>query len=109
MPSSKPWKDERPLEPQLLIYALLEPSIRCIMYLELKNSQVTAQGISATDLHISGVQSSKYSEDWESMKQLWQQQLNALATEFCNGDCQPRPSKTSICQTCDLQDLCKFN
>lgn len=107
MPSSKPWKDERPLEPQLLIYALLEPSIRCIMYLELKNSQVTANGISASDLHIDGIKPIKANEDWESMKMLWQEQLNTLAYEFCAGDCPPQPSKASICQTCDLQDLCK--
>lgn len=109
IPSSKPWKDERPLEPQLLIYALLEPSISCIMYLELKNSQVNAHGISATDLHINGIKPIKTTEDWASLKELWQHQLTELANEFCAGDCQPQPSKASICQTCDLQDLCKVN
>lgn len=108
LPSSKPWKEERPLEPQLLLYALLDPKVSCIMYLQLKNGKVIASGVSAEDLNIEGVKAIKADEDWEDYKKIWQTQLTSLANEFSRGVCLPQPTKLGICQTCDFQDLCRF-
>ncbi len=36
LPSSKPWNDERPKEPQLLLYALLDEEINTLLLVQLK-------------------------------------------------------------------------
>lgn len=108
MPTSKPWDEDRPLEPQLLLYALLDDSVDCVLYLELKNGRVSASGISKFALDIPGVKEIK-GDDWQSSKAIWHKQLSSLVTEFSEGICMPNPAKTSICQNCDLQDLCRFD
>lgn len=107
MPTSKPWDEDRPLEPQLLLYALLDDSVDCILYLELKNGHVSASGISKFALDIPGVKEVK-GNDWEASKERWHKQLSSLVTEFSEGVCIPNPAKASICQTCDLQNLCRM-
>ncbi len=107
MPDRKPWDEDRPLEPQLLLYALLDDTISCILYLEFKNGHVEASGISATLQDIPGVNQIK-DDSWQDCKAKWHKQLSALAAEFIQGECMPNPAKSSICQTCDLQNLCRI-
>ncbi len=108
MPSRKPWDEDRPLEPQLLLYALLDDTVNCILYLELKNGHVEASGISALTQDIPGVKLIA-KDDWQNFKKTWHQQLTSLLQEFNHGECTPNPTKTTICQTCDLQSLCRIN
>lgn len=105
MPASKPWDEDRPLEPQLLLYALLDDTVNCILYLELKNGHVEANGVSAFLNETPGIKTIK---DWQNAKITWRNQLTSLANEFKKGECSPNPAKASICQTCDLQSLCRF-
>lgn len=105
---STPWNDERPTEPQLLLYALLSDSINTILFVELKNGQLQCRGLSEEKQAIAGISPLKKDESWARCREQWQHQLSALADEFIKGHCPPKPAKASTCQQCDFQSLCRF-
>ncbi|MBA2651931.1 MAG: PD-(D/E)XK nuclease family protein [Tatlockia sp.] len=108
MPASLPWKEERPKEPQLLLYALLDESINGLLFAQLKAGQIICKGLTAENHSLQGLSTLKKGEDWQDYRQHWQEQINELAEEFSQGHCQPKPSSKSVCQSCDLQNLCRF-
>lgn len=108
MPTRKPWLDERPEAPQLLLYALLDPDIQTLLYLELKMGNAACSGFSATPISIKGFSALKKNEQWSDYQQKWQQQLTQLAGEFHNGHCPPTPYRISTCTTCEFQNLCRI-
>ncbi|QRN03220.1 PD-(D/E)XK nuclease family protein [Legionella sp. MW5194] len=105
---STPWNEERPTEPQLLLYALLSDSINTISLAELKNGQLQCRGLSEEKQELAGLRSLKKEESWQDYRERWRQQLSALADEFVQGHCPPKPAKESLCQVCDFQSLCRF-
>ncbi|KTD47163.1 recombinase B [Legionella rubrilucens] len=105
---STPWNEERPTEPQLLLYALLSDSINTILFAELKNGQLQCRGLSEEKQELAGISSLKREESWSDCRLRWRQQLSALADEFVQGHCPPKPAKESLCQLCDFQSLCRF-
>lgn len=109
LPSTKPWYEERPKEPQLLLYALLDENINTLMHLQLKAGNVQVSGISEETTGISGVATIKKDDSWASCITRWQQQLWQLAEEYQKGSCTPSPASTSICQFCEHQALCRLN
>jgi probable DNA repair protein len=108
LPTSMPWKEERPKEPQLLLYALLDETINGLLFAQLKAGQLTCKGFSAENHSLPGLSTLKKDEQWSEYRQHWQSQLNELAEEFSQGHCQPQPSSAAVCQLCDLQNLCRF-
>ena len=44
--------------------------------------------------------------DWQALLALWQQRLQALADEFCQGIALTTPSPKT-CRVCDLKSLCR--
>lgn len=107
IPSIKPWREDRPDAPQLLLYALTNPDISALLFLQLKQGHATAHGISADDIAIKGVQPIKKDEDWAAFQTAWHQRLTAIAEEFTQGNCRPLPISTSTCQWCAYQSLCR--
>lgn len=109
LPSSIPWNDDRPEEPQLLFYALLHHNIRTLMFLELKAGRVACRGLSEAPSTISGVYAIKKDEQWSTRQATWQTQMTDLANEYREGHCPPQPTRPSTCLQCDFISLCRIN
>lgn len=108
LPQSLPWKEDRPKEPQLLLYALLDETINGLIFTQLKAGQVTCKGLSEENHALSGITGIKEDGSWTDYRQHWQTQLSELAEEFSQGHCPPQPASASVCQLCDFQSLCRF-
>jgi probable DNA repair protein len=103
VPSPLPWQRERPIHPQILMYALANSNIQGLMYLAFgKDSRFN--GISAQELNIDGVKQTK--QEWTNLQQYWLNELRELIIEIRQGHCQPTP-QASMCKTCDYQSLCR--
>lgn len=108
LPTAKPWNEERPQEPQLLLYALLEDQINTLLLIQLKSGQFACSGVSEEKQEIKGIGSLKKDQSWQDCRDNWHQQLNLLAQEFKQGQCQPQPSSASVCAHCDFISLCRY-
>ncbi|KTD32847.1 recombinase B [Legionella nautarum] len=108
LPQSLPWKEERPKEPQLLLYALLDQTINGLVFAQLKAGQFVCKGLSAENHSLPGLAAIKKDENWSDYRQHWEAQLTELAEEFIQGHCPPQPLNASICQQCHFQNLCRF-
>ncbi|WP_115708001.1 PD-(D/E)XK nuclease family protein [Legionella sainthelensi] len=108
LPTSKPWHEERPKEPQLLLYALLDDQINTVLLMQLKSGKMCCAGLSEEKQTIHGITSLKKDETWDECRKTWQKQLTHLAKEFQQGYCLPQPAHPSICQQCDFQNLCRI-
>ena len=108
LPNNKPWNEERPEAPQLLMYALLDDSINALLFLQLKAGQIVCSGISQEKQTTKGLSALKKDESWTQKREEWRQQLTQLATEFRDGHCPPTPQRETTCLTCDFKDLCRI-
>ncbi len=108
LPQHLPWKEERPKEPQLLFYALLDDSINGLLFAQLKTGQLTCKGLTEENHAIAGLNAIKKEESWDDYRQHWRIHLNKLAEEFSQGHCPPQPASPSVCQQCNFQTLCRF-
>lgn len=108
LPTSKPWYEERPEEPQLLLYALLDETINVLLFLQLRAGHLVCSGISEDELPIKGISTLKKNEHWADQQQQWKTQLTRLASEFGSGYCPPTPNRETTCQYCDFQSLCRI-
>ncbi len=108
IPPNKPWNEERPEAPQLLLYALLDDSINALLFLQLKAGQIVCSGISQEKQSIAGLTGLKKDETWTQKRDEWHQRLTQLAVEFRDGHCPPVPQRDSTCLTCDFRDLCRI-
>ncbi|MFT4058090.1 MAG: PD-(D/E)XK nuclease family protein [Legionella sp.] len=108
LPGSKPWNEERPKEPQLLLYALLDEQINALLLMQLKTGKIKCSGFSEEKQDIAGIAFLKKGEAWEEYRTVWHQQLTLLAEEFQQGHCPPQPDQPAICQYCDYRNLCRY-
>ena len=108
LPQKTPWQEDRPSEPQILLYALLDEQINTLLFLELKNGQVACKGFSEEDSELTGVKTIQEKESWQTLRGQWHQQLTSLAEEFQQGICSPTPISPAICAQCDFPDLCRL-
>lgn len=107
IPTQKPWTQERPKEPQLLLYTLLDEDIHGLLFLELRHGKITCCGFSAQDTKLQGMQSVRPEASWKNHHDHWFEQLTLLALEFKEGHCVPNPSHAATCSQCDFQNLCR--
>lgn len=108
LPSPLPWHEERPEFPQLLLYALLDDTIRGLLFVELKHGQTACRGFAENTADIQGIKTIKTDESWSTYQHTWHQRLLTLAHEYQTGHSVPRPPKKSTCQTCNFQPLCRI-
>lgn len=108
LPSSKPWNEDRPTEPQLLLYTLLDKEINTLILMQLKTGATLCSGLSETKLDIKGISSLKKEESWEERRNEWQQNLTLLAEELQQGHSPPQPASAAVCSQCDFQNLCRY-
>ncbi len=109
LPAYKPWQEERLEDPQLPLYALLDPQINTVMFMQLNTSGVAVSGLSEHESAISGISSVKKERCWADHKQQWHDQLTILAADFKSGACAPKPMKAATCASCDFQLLCRVD
>ena len=107
LPAPPPWLEERPESPQLLLYALMDEAIRGLIFVELKQGQITASGLAEEPVPIQGIRGLNPSTSWATEQSKWYSQLTTLATEFNHGHCPPTPTHTKTCLTCDIKALCR--
>jgi len=108
IPVIKPWNEERPEAPQLLLYTLLDETINALLFIQLKAGRLTCNGLSEEALTIKGMNGLKKNEQWSVNRDHWHQQLTELAHEFRTGFCPPQPNRTSTCDFCEFQNLCRI-
>lgn len=108
IPIAKPWNEERPEAPQLLLYALLDEQINALLFVQLKAGRLTCSGLSEETMPVRGISNLKKNEHWGDHRKQWQQQLTLLAEEFKVGYCPPQPSRCSTCEQCEFQNLCRI-
>lgn len=109
LPIAKPWNEDRPEAPQLLLYALLDETINALLFIQLKTGQLTCSGLSEDTSSIKGMSGLKKNECWSDHREQWHQQLTALASEFSAGFCPPQPTRASTCDFCDFPNLCRVD
>ncbi len=110
------WQDERPSDPQLLLYALLidDGRVQALAKAAVKHGEIGFKGISCNDMQMAGIDAVKGEEGipqeqvWHDQKARWHDRLEALASEFMAGDAQVLPTSDASCQYCHLQDVCRI-
>jgi ATP-dependent helicase/nuclease subunit B len=108
LPSPLPWYQEDSLEPQILLYALIEPHIKTILFHELKKGQSLIKGISAHAYPELPLSSPKENQSWEGLRAQWKTYLTQLAQSFFDGHCEAKPKTETLCHTCSYQSLCRL-
>jgi ATP-dependent helicase/nuclease subunit B len=107
LPSPLPWNDHQALEPQLLLYALLDPDIQAILFHELKKGHSLIRGIGDDNAQAQGISSPPGDRTWEEQRQQWHDYLLKLATDFYEGHAEPKPRQAQLCQSCHYAGLCR--
>ena len=114
-PSRTRWLGERPQEPQLPLYSLLDSSIQGIAYAELSATdpvQFVALGEDLGLLKGDGKsleqQTRGIAATRPEMVAQWEASLQRLAVEFIAGAATVTP-QPGACDYCDLASLCRIN
>lgn len=107
LPSPLPWNSDEPLEPQLLMYALIDPTIQAIFFYELKKGHVRIKGLSGHAYEDKQITTLK-EKSWEEITATWRGYLTQLAVQFHEGQCTPLPATPTLCATCPYQDVCRL-
>lgn len=103
---------ERPEEPQLPLYALLDPTNTTGIYFgivrpdkaEWHGLQSTTTAFSASALRTVKIPE----EGWEEQVSAWKLSLEAIAIEYQQGVARVAPLSDSVCQFCHLGPVCRI-
>ena len=114
--STSQWRDDRPDDPQLLLYALLGDNgdIDAIAKASLKSGEMCFSGMSSIETNIKGIKpmidvdGADTQQFWSDQKIRWHRRLEDLAGEFLGGDAQVLPQTDSSCKYCHLKDVCRI-
>ncbi|MDM4769646.1 PD-(D/E)XK nuclease family protein [Solimonas sp. SE-A11] len=109
-----PWTDERPEEPQLLIYALTGGGVQAIAYGRLVAGAIGFEGIAVAPELAPGIASwdsvkqTADADGWQALLGRWRGQLHTVATEVREGWAAVTPKHArQTCRDCDLHALCR--
>lgn len=105
IPKAKPWDEERPQEPQLILYALLDKAINTLLFFEFKKGNIQWQGFSEEEHEMPYIKQVQ-GKTWSHCRSQWHTQLTQLAQEFQAGLCAPTPHHTQ-CTYCEYTPLCR--
>jgi ATP-dependent helicase/nuclease subunit B len=109
------WDGERPLQPQLPLYAMAFPGeVVALVFASLKPGAVQLRGRARTAEafgHTLPLQRGTSPGEWEDMLAAWRHSLEALAEAVAHGDARIDPvavnGSRSPCPRCHLQVLCR--
>ena len=103
--TASPWYDDRPDEPQLLIYGLQQPRLGGVAFAILRAGRVVFRGVSGP-LPIADGFREESKASWEHLQKKWDRELAALAEEIRDGLATVTPKTLKACDLCDLHALC---
>ena len=114
-PSRTHWLGERPREPQLPLYSLLDSKIQGIAFAELSTSDPVqfiavgeGLGFAKGDEKSLGQQTRYIATTWPELVAQWEASLQKLAMEFMAGDAAVNP-QPGACDYCELASVCRIN
>lgn len=110
------WFSERPEEPQLPLYALLDKDHTCgISFAQIHAGEHLFKGVSHYALDISGIKliseiKKATALSWNEQLTQWQQVLTQLSDDFYHGNAKVDPKDPpKTCEWCALKPLCRMN
>lgn len=110
-----PWTDNRPEEPQLLIYALSGGPVVAIAYGRVVAGDVGFEGLADDGGYAPGVEgygtvkATAEAESWSALLGRWRGELHTVATEVREGWAAVLPKHPrQTCRDCDLHALCRI-
>ncbi len=117
--------DERPDEPQLPLYAIIEEGhIYAVVFGQIRRGEMKFVGLAEDPggdkdkenksgipevKTLSKSRISKDFESWQGLFDFWDQNLTKLAKNFRDGDARVDPYKSNTCDYCDLGSFCRIN
>src|SRR5690606_11928546 len=112
----KAWAGDRPDEPQVPLYSILQGErLKAAVLAQLHVKEVAAKGISAEADLVPGLKSPEtlakldLPDSWEQVLTFWRDTLEHLAQDFIRGEAQVDPKHaTTTCQFCELHSLCRI-
>ncbi len=116
--SIEDWMSDRPLEPQLPLYALtMRDRVSALAFAVVKRSDCRYIGIADGVEHFSMLNDVESLTDeqgqplrWPTIVNDWAQTLGALAESFRSGDARVDPRDGApTCEYCDMQPLCRID
>jgi ATP-dependent helicase/nuclease subunit B len=109
------WLSDRPEEPQLPLYALIDPvNTTGITFAQLAYGEQGFKGLSHYSLDLKGIintQECKKAEQrtWNEQMSQWQHTLNQLSDDYTTGIAKVDPKDPSeTCEWCTLKPLCRI-
>lgn len=110
------WFSERPEEPQLPLYSLLDrENNAAITFAEIKSGEHCFKGISHYDLDIKGIKpiaqiKKATAESWSQQLTQWDSILKKLSNDFYQGEASVDPKDADqTCLWCSLKPFCRVN
>lgn len=109
------WFSERPEEPQLPLYALLDTNITGIMFAQVTRGEHCFKGVSEQALDVNGMKTisdikQHAASTWTEQIAIWQTTLQQLSDDFYQGKASVDPKHpTETCNFCTLKPLCRIN
>ncbi|VVC76089.1 ATP-dependent helicase/deoxyribonuclease subunit B [Aquicella siphonis] len=110
------WFSDRPEEPQLPLYSLLDPEHTCsIAFAQIHPGEYVFKGISRYALDMPGIRmiteiKKTTALSWGEQISQWNETLNKLSADFCLGDARVDPKDPpQTCNWCALHPLCRIN
>lgn len=120
--SPSQWFGERPEEPQLPLYSMVESEdkdmeVSAVLYGQLKAADMKFSGVVAEEGLIPNLppvrnpQLREVTELWPQVLDDWQQTIKQLAGDFRSGKADVDPKKQTTCETsyCELSGLCRID
>ncbi len=112
----KAWVGERPDEPQIPIYAIANKNkLGAAAFALINAKNVGFKGVAKNSCPAPGIKlenefsKSNLPEDWESLLNEWQANLENLAQSFVAGDADVNPKNSNTtCRYCGMQGLCRI-
>lgn len=110
-----PWAGRRPEDPQLLIYALIEPRVSAVAFARLSVGDIGLQGVAADDGYGPGMpaygddKNTRSAASWDALLGQWRGELATVATEVRDGWAAVRPKHPrQSCRDCGLHAVCRI-
>lgn len=106
----KDWNPERPIEPQMPLYANAVAKSHAVVYELIASDKTSYKGCSSKDLKIDGVKTAQelYGRTFSALKKEWRSSLVEIIKEFETGRAVVDPQDNGkVCQYCHLEDFCR--
>jgi ATP-dependent helicase/nuclease subunit B len=109
------WFSERPEQPQLPLYSLLDDKTIGIAFAQIFPGESYFKGVSHYDLQIKGIKllselSKANASNWQEQVADWRAVLTQLSDDFCAGKAAVDPKNhPETCTWCQLQAFCRIH